>query len=131
MAILSAHLDFARSQLPSSALMVDRSEPELQRLKTGYCKADGTPMTIHAVGMRHGQSVGLPQFVGTASGVADHMETFIDRSAAMRANTATRTADERAAVHTGPGRSLIKPVTIKPIAPVRPITRAYCQPSTR
>ena len=58
--------------------MIDRTEPELQRLKTRYRKADGTPMTVREVGMRHGQSVGLPQFVGTAGSVADQMEAFID-----------------------------------------------------
>jgi FMN-dependent oxidoreductase (nitrilotriacetate monooxygenase family) len=78
MAILSAHLDFDLSRLPPDALMVDRTEPELQRLKTRYRKADGTPMTVREVGARHGQSVGLPQFAGTAAGVADQMEAFID-----------------------------------------------------
>jgi len=78
MAILAAHLDFDLSQLPADALMVDRSEPQLQRLKTRYRKADGAPMTVLEVGQRHGQSVGLPQFVGTAASVADQMEAFID-----------------------------------------------------
>ena len=78
MAILSAHLDFDLSRLPPDALMMDRTEPELQRMKTRYRKADGTPMTVREVGMRHGQSVGLPQFVGTAKSVADQMEAFID-----------------------------------------------------
>ena len=50
MAILSAHLDFDLSRLPPDALMVDRTEPELQRLKTRYRKADGTPMTVREVG---------------------------------------------------------------------------------
>ena len=58
--------------------MTDRTEPELQRLKTRYRKADGTPMTVREVGARHGQSVGLPQFAGTAAGVADQMEAFMD-----------------------------------------------------
>src|SRR5215813_300561 len=78
MALLAAHLDFDLSRLPAEALMVERTEPELQRLKTRYRKADGTPMTLREVGQRHGQSVGLPQFVGTASSVADQMEAFID-----------------------------------------------------
>jgi len=78
MAILSAHLDFDLSRLQSDALMIDRTEPELQRLRTRYRKADGAPMTVREVGMRHGQSVGLPQFAGTASSVADQMEAFID-----------------------------------------------------
>ena len=58
--------------------MIDRTEPELQRMRTRYRKADGTPMTVREVGKRHGQSVGLPQFVGTAASVADQMEAFID-----------------------------------------------------
>ena len=78
MAILAAHLDFDLSRLPADALMAERTEPELQRLKTRYRRADGTPMTLREVGQRHGQSVGLPQFVGTACSVADQMEAFID-----------------------------------------------------
>ena len=78
MTILSAHLDFDLSRLPPDALMADRNEPELQRLKTRYRKADGTSMTVAEVAARHGQSVGLPQFVGTASSVADQMEAFVD-----------------------------------------------------
>jgi long-chain alkane monooxygenase len=78
MAILAAHLDFDLSRLPADALMVERVEPELQRLKTRYRRADGTPMTLGEVGQRHGQSVGLPQFVGTACSIADQMEAFID-----------------------------------------------------
>jgi long-chain alkane monooxygenase len=78
MAILAAHLDFDLSRLPADALMLERAEPELQRLKTRYRRTDGTPMTLREVGQRHGQSVGLPQFVGTASSIADQMEAFID-----------------------------------------------------
>jgi long-chain alkane monooxygenase len=78
MAILSAHLDFDLSRLAPDALMIDRTEPELQRMRTRYRKADGAPMTEREVGQRHSQSVGLPQFVGTAAGVADQMEAFID-----------------------------------------------------
>jgi alkanesulfonate monooxygenase SsuD/methylene tetrahydromethanopterin reductase-like flavin-dependent oxidoreductase (luciferase family) len=70
--------DFDLSRLPPDALMADRNEPELQRLKTRYRKPDGTSMTVAQVAARHGQSVGLPQFVGTACSVADQMETFID-----------------------------------------------------
>ena len=78
MAILAAHLDFDLSPLPADALMVERAESELQRLKTRYRRADGTPMTLREVGQRHGQSVGLPQFVGTPCSIADQMEAFID-----------------------------------------------------
>ena len=78
MTILSAHLDFDLSRLPPDALMAERTEPELQRLMTRYRRPDGSPMTVREVGTRHGQSVGLPQFVGTAASVADQMEAFMD-----------------------------------------------------
>ncbi len=78
MAILSAHLDFDLAKLPPDALMIDRTEPELQRLRTRYRTPDGRPMTVSEVAARHGQSVGLPQFVGTAKSVADQMEAFAD-----------------------------------------------------
>jgi FMN-dependent oxidoreductase (nitrilotriacetate monooxygenase family) len=78
MAILSGHLDFDLSALPPDADMTTREEPELQRMKTRYRTPGGQPMTVREVGMRHGQSVGLPQFVGTPASVADQMEAFMD-----------------------------------------------------
>ena len=35
-------------------------------------------MTVREVAQRHGESVGLPQFVGTANSVADQLEAFFD-----------------------------------------------------
>ena len=78
MAILSAHLDFDLSTLPPDAPMAERTEPELQRMRTRYLRPDGSSMTVAEVASRHGQSVGLPQFVGTVSAVADQMEDFFD-----------------------------------------------------
>ncbi len=78
MAILSAHLDFDLDRLPPDALMTERTEPELARLRTRYRKPDGTPMTVAEVAARHGQSVGLPQFVGTAADIADQMAAFME-----------------------------------------------------
>ena len=78
MAILSAHLDFDLSKLPAEAIMSEREEPELYRMRTRFHEVDGTPMTVAQTAARHGQSVSLPQFVGTPSGVADQMEEFID-----------------------------------------------------
>jgi len=78
LAILSAHLDFDLSQIPLDAKMADRNEPELHRMRTRFLKPDGASMTLREVAARHGQSVGLPQFVGTATSVADQMEAFID-----------------------------------------------------
>jgi alkanesulfonate monooxygenase SsuD/methylene tetrahydromethanopterin reductase-like flavin-dependent oxidoreductase (luciferase family) len=80
LAILSAHLDFDLSKLPPDALMAERTEPELQRLKTRYLRPDGSSMTLAEVARRHGQSVGLPQLVGTVESVADQMEAFFDEA---------------------------------------------------
>ena len=78
MAILSAHLDFDLSKIPADALMSERNEPELYRMRTRFHKVDGAPMTVAETAARHGQSVSLPQFVGTPQGIADQMEAFIN-----------------------------------------------------
>ena len=78
MAILSAHLDFDLSSIPPDALMTEREEPELYRMRTRFRKIDGAPMTVSEVAARHGQSVGLPQFVGTPTSIVDQMQAFID-----------------------------------------------------
>lgn len=78
MAILSAHLDFDLSKIPPDALMTERQEPELFRMRTRFRKPDGTPMTVAETAARHGQSVSLPQFVGTPTSIADQMEAYID-----------------------------------------------------
>ena len=77
MTILSAHADYDLSKIDLEAPMADRTEPELQRLKTRFRKASGESMTLREVAQRHGQSVGLPQFVGTPRSVADQMEAFL------------------------------------------------------
>ena len=76
-AIFSGHLDFDLSQLDDDTLMADRNEPELLRMKNRFRDKDGRKMTLAEVAKRHGQSVGLPQFVGTANSVADQMEEYI------------------------------------------------------
>ena len=77
MAILSAHLDFDLSPIPLDADMTARTEPELHRMRTRFRKPSGEPMTLREVAHRHGESVGLPQFVGTVESVADQMEAFM------------------------------------------------------
>ena len=79
MAILSAHLDFDLAKLPPDAIMTERTEPELDRFRTRFRKADGTPMTVAEVATRHGQSVGIPQVVGTPADIADQMEAFMEK----------------------------------------------------
>jgi long-chain alkane monooxygenase len=75
-AILSAHLDFDLSGIPDDAIMLDRPEPQLARMRTRYRDTDGRPMTLAEVAKRHGQSVSLPQIVGTAKSVADQLADF-------------------------------------------------------
>ncbi len=78
MAILSGHLNFDLSRLSLDDEMMSREEPELQRSKRVYQKDNGDSMTVKEVAQRHGESVGLPQFVGTAESVADQLEAFFD-----------------------------------------------------
>lgn len=78
MTILSAHLDFDLSQLPPDSIMEEHDHPALQRMRTRYRTDDGRPLTVSEVAQRHGQSVGLPQFVGTAETVTDQLLDFID-----------------------------------------------------
>jgi len=80
MAILSAHLDFDLSKLDPDEPMAERTEPELQRMRTRYLNPDGSSMTVAEVAQKHGQSVGLPQMVGTAETVADQLEAFADEA---------------------------------------------------
>ena len=49
-------------------------------MRTRYLKPSGDSMTLREVAQRHGQSVGLPQFVGTACSVTDQLEAFIDEA---------------------------------------------------
>ena len=78
MTILSAHLDFDLSTLQPDEPIAERTEPELQRMRTRYLRPDGGSYTVAEAATRHGQSVGLPQFVGTAATVADQLEAFAD-----------------------------------------------------
>ena len=78
MAILSGHLNFDLSTLSPDDKMMSREEPELLRSRRVYQKENGDSMTVREVAQRHGESVGLPQFVGTAKSVADQLEAFFD-----------------------------------------------------
>lgn len=77
LAILSAHLDHDLSKYDLDLPVADSSEPALQRMKSRFRKADGSSMTLREAGERHGQGVGLPQFVGTPEMIADQMQDFI------------------------------------------------------
>ncbi|MBU2532368.1 MAG: LLM class flavin-dependent oxidoreductase [Alphaproteobacteria bacterium] len=77
LAILSAHLDHDLSQYDLDLPIAESNEPALQRMKSRFRKADGSSMTLREAGERHGQGVGLPQFVGTPEMIADQMEAFV------------------------------------------------------
>ncbi|HUA53785.1 MAG TPA: LLM class flavin-dependent oxidoreductase [Candidatus Sulfotelmatobacter sp.] len=78
LAILSGHLDFDLSTLPLDTVMATRTEPRLQRFQTRYRSLDGRLLTLREVAQNHGQSVGLPQMVGTPAEVADQLVAFFD-----------------------------------------------------
>jgi FMN-dependent oxidoreductase (nitrilotriacetate monooxygenase family) len=80
MTILSAHADYDLSKIDLDAPMADRTEPELQRLKSRFRKPSGESLSLREVAQRHGQSVGLPQFVGTPKSIADEMEAFLQEA---------------------------------------------------
>ena len=78
MAILSGHLNFDLSKLSPDDEMMNLTQPELQRSRRVYQKDNGDSMTVSEVAQRHGESVGLPQFVGTPSSIADQLEAFFE-----------------------------------------------------
>src|SRR5262249_4093480 len=78
LAILSGHLDFDLATLPLDTVMAHRTEPKLQRMQTRYRTMTGELLTLRQVAQNHGQSVGLPQMVGTPSDVADQLEAYFD-----------------------------------------------------
>jgi alkanesulfonate monooxygenase SsuD/methylene tetrahydromethanopterin reductase-like flavin-dependent oxidoreductase (luciferase family) len=47
-------------------------------MQTRYRSMTGELLTLRQVAQNHGQSVGLPQLVGTASDVADQLEAYFD-----------------------------------------------------
>ena len=78
LAILSGHLDFDLSTLPLDTIMAHRTEPKLQRMQTRYRTMTGELLTLEQVARNHGQSVGLPQMVGTPADIADQLEAYFD-----------------------------------------------------
>jgi FMN-dependent oxidoreductase (nitrilotriacetate monooxygenase family) len=79
LAILSGHLDFDCAKLSPDAVMATIDEPKLQRMQRVYRTLTGELLTVREVAQRHGQSVGLPQIVGTPEGVADQLEEYFTR----------------------------------------------------
>jgi alkanesulfonate monooxygenase SsuD/methylene tetrahydromethanopterin reductase-like flavin-dependent oxidoreductase (luciferase family) len=59
--------------------MATIDEPKLQRMQRVYRTLTGELLTVREVAQRHGQSVGLPQIMGTPEGVADQLEEYFTR----------------------------------------------------
>ena len=79
LALLSAHSDFDLSQLDDlDKPLNDYPNTELDRMRSRAVHNDGTPMSVREAARKHGQSVSLPQFVGTPVQVADQMEAYFD-----------------------------------------------------
>lgn len=78
LAILSSHMDFDISQLALDDQMGPIDLPGLQSLMRMYSNTAGRPMSVREVAKMHGESVSLPQIVGTAAQVVDQLEAYYD-----------------------------------------------------
>lgn len=77
--IMSAHLDTDMSKFDlDKPLSAYPDERKLDRMRSRAVRDDGTEMTIREAARKHGESVSLPQFVGTPTQVADEMESYFD-----------------------------------------------------
>lgn len=76
--ILSGHADFDCSKLPLDEPIDVAGDPGLARMARVFQDLDGRVLSLREVARRHGQSVGLPQMVGTAVEVADQMQHYFE-----------------------------------------------------
>ena len=74
----AVELDAVPPEADARLRIVNRPEPELRRSRRISQKTNGESMTVGEVAQRHGESVSLPQFVGTPASVADQLEAFFD-----------------------------------------------------
>jgi long-chain alkane monooxygenase len=77
--ILSGHLDFDFSRLNLDDIMEYSQEFSIQGVSRMYDEIAGRKLTVREVARIHGQSVSLPQIVGTPEQVADQLETYCER----------------------------------------------------
>ncbi len=75
--ILAGHLDYDFSQLNLDDVMEYSPDFSIQGLGKMYGKVAGRKLTLREVAQMHGQSVSLPQIVGTPEHVADQLEAFV------------------------------------------------------
>ncbi len=76
MAILSGHMGRDISQFDLDAPLPDFQTGGSQGIVDMYRRERETPSSVREIAMRHGQSVGLPQIVGTPEQVANQLEAF-------------------------------------------------------
>ncbi|MBV1877333.1 MAG: LLM class flavin-dependent oxidoreductase [Pseudomonadales bacterium] len=76
LAILSGHLDTDFSQVDNQQIMGESNKNALQGFGRMYSATAGRALTIEEVAMKHGQSVSLPQIVGTPKQVVDQLEAY-------------------------------------------------------
>ncbi len=76
MAILSGHMARDASQFELDAPLPEFQTGGSQGIVDMYRRDREKPPTVRDIALRHGQSVGLPQIVGTPEQVADQLEAF-------------------------------------------------------
>lgn len=78
--ILSGHLDYGFSRRDPNEVMEQSPEFSVQGLARMYDEVAQRRLTIGEVAQMHGQSVSLPQIVGTLDQVADQLEDYFNRA---------------------------------------------------
>lgn len=80
---MSSHMNFDFSKLPLDAPLGDVTVQGMQGMLAAVRSLGGDEApTLREIGRRYGQSVLVPQIVGTAADVADQLEAWVDGEAA-------------------------------------------------
>jgi FMN-dependent oxidoreductase (nitrilotriacetate monooxygenase family) len=77
---LSGALDTDLSTLPLDTVMKPFEATRSQGVVDMYTRVAGRTLTLREMALRHGQSVGFPQLVGTPEQVADQLEDYYERA---------------------------------------------------
>jgi FMN-dependent oxidoreductase (nitrilotriacetate monooxygenase family) len=77
---LSGALDTDLSGLPLDAPVKPFEATRSQGVVDMYTRVAGRELTLREMAMRHGQSVGFPQLVGTPAQVVDQLEDYYERA---------------------------------------------------
>jgi FMN-dependent oxidoreductase (nitrilotriacetate monooxygenase family) len=77
---LSGALDTDLSGLPLDTVMKPFEATRSQGVVDMYTRVAGRTLTLGEMALRHGQSVGFPQIVGTADQVVDQLEDYFERA---------------------------------------------------